>query len=97
MSAGCARRVMRKHILRIFLCFESPDFPDIFSCSSSARKKHMACCEKYKPCILKYKALILKYVPYIFDVCKTLFLRCLEKTIFRGIFGRIFGVRQMRK
>ena len=61
------------------------------------RKKHMACCEKYKPCILKYKALILKYVPYIFDVCKTLFLRCLEKTIFRGIFGRIFGVRQMRK
>ena len=42
MSAGCARRVMRKHILRIFLCFESPDFPDIFSCSSSARKKHMA-------------------------------------------------------
>lgn len=47
MSAGCARRVMRKHILRIFLCFESPDFPDIFSCSSSARKKHMACSKKY--------------------------------------------------
>ena len=97
MSAGCARRVMRKHILRIFLCFESPDFPDIFSCSSSARKKHMACSKKHKAYILKYKALILKYVPYIFDVCKTLFLRCLEKTIFRGIFGRIFGVRQMRK
>ena len=56
----------------------------------------MACREKYKPCILKYKALILKYVPYIFDVCKTLFLRCLEKAIFRGIFGRIFGVRQMK-
>ena len=61
------------------------------------QKKHMACCEKYKPCILKYKALILKYVPYIFDVYKTLFLRCLEKAIFREIFGRIFGVRQMRK
>ena len=61
------------------------------------QKKHMACREKYKPCILKYKALILKYVPYIFDVCKTLFLRCLEKAIFRGIFGRIFGVRQIRK
>ena len=57
----------------------------------------MACCEKYKPCILKYKALILKYVPYIFDVYKTLFLRCLEKAIFRGIFGRILGVRKMRK
>ncbi len=57
----------------------------------------MACREKYKPCILKYKALILKYVPYIFDVYKTLFLRCLEKAIFCGIFGRIFGVRQMRK
>ena len=57
----------------------------------------MACREKYKAYILKYKALILKYVPYIFDICKTLFLRCLEKAIFRGIFGRIFGVRQMRK
>jgi hypothetical protein len=75
-----------------FLCFESPDFPDIFSCSSSARKKHMACSKKHKAYILKYKALILKYVPYIFDVYKTLFLRCLEKTIFRGIFGRIFWV-----
>ena len=57
----------------------------------------MACSKKHKAYILKYKALILKYVPYIFDVCKTLFLRCLGKAIFRGIFGRIFGVRQMRK
>ena len=57
----------------------------------------MACSKKHKAYILKYKALILKYVPYIFDVYKTLFLRCLEKAIFRGIFGRIFGVWQMRK
>ena len=97
MSAGCARRVMRKHILRIFCALKARIFPTFFHALQVPEKKHMACCEKYKPCILKYKALILKYVPYIFDVCKTLFLRCLEKAIFRGIFGRIFGVRQMRK
>ncbi len=97
MSAGCARRVMCKHILRIFCALKAWIFPTFFSCSSSARKKHMACSKKHKAYILKYKALILKYVPYIFDVCKTVFLRCLEKAIFRGIFGRIFGVRQMRK
>ena len=51
----------------------------------------MACSKKYKPCILKYKALILKYVPYIFDICKTLFLRCLEKRFFAGFSDGFFG------
>ena len=78
MSAGCARRVMRKHILRIFCALKARIFPTFFSCSSSARKKHMACSKKHKA--------------YIFDVYKTLFLRCLEKAIFCGIFGRIFWV-----
>ena len=50
----------------------------------------MACREKYKPCILKYKALILKYVPYIFDVCKTLFFEMFGKSDFSRDFRMDF-------
>ena len=51
MSAGCARRVMRKHILRIFCALKARIFPTFFSCSSSARKKHMACIFDFYKCL----------------------------------------------
>lgn len=40
MSAGCARRVMRKHILRIFCALKARIFPTFFMLLKCPKKTH---------------------------------------------------------